>query len=710
MRSFPNSSGEVKNKKETSQIREYKKEDKNNIIFLLDSPSVKSELWDWQFDSHFLSDCSRPIVAVDKWNQVVGYNGLMPIKLYSSDHGALDAAWTCDFFVRSDVRGLGVGKSIKETLKKQSNIILAMGTSEAASVVLTKAGWWPYAGVFAYSKKTDEFQSVESSLKNVTELDDLPLKCEINELWEGVKKTYAAIVVRDYDYLNWRYRQFPIDNYHYLAYRLDGKLLALCIYRLESSSCVIVDYLGESESAVDKHAFVNWLSNKYCNVSCVCSSSKWSSLLLSNGFSKSINQHNTFVYSSDNKFSPKFDGDIFIMGGDCDGDILQAGIAGGKKKDASLKNELDVKRVGSGAFISIRDDWEKLLCNADQDNIFLSWEWMHTWWSTFSLENNFELCLIEVRKDGRLVAVAPMYMRLYKLYGFTFKQIQFIGCSWSGPYAFRSEYLDFIVDPSFERIARVAIFDFLNEKVEWDEMVLGDIMSSSVTHKLMREYAKSFSLYQRNVHVDHSVSVPLNCSIEEYSKNISANLRRSIINKFEKLVHDNDVVFTCYKDLKGCPFDIFDELNRFHLLRWGKKCFSGSSRRFHEKIVENQGGYHGVYISVLEYKNTIVALAYCLVYKREIYNIQLGFDESKFQKQSIGLIQLGQTLLSAMGDGGFDGFDFLAGRGKQEFYKKRFGGRSIFLTTEQYLKSKFLVWIYRIYDKIKKIKSNSLPR
>ena len=128
----------------------YLPENKNSIISLLNSPSIKTDIWEWQFENRYFESKISPIVAFDKWNNVVGYNDMMPIKLYTKEFGATEGAWSCDFFVSREVRGLGVGKAIKVELKKQSDLTIALGTSPTAATVLNQSGWHAYNKVYTF--------------------------------------------------------------------------------------------------------------------------------------------------------------------------------------------------------------------------------------------------------------------------------------------------------------------------------------------------------------------------------------------------------------------------------------------------------------------------------------------------------------------------------------------------------------------------------
>src|SRR5262249_53455605 len=56
-------------------------------------------------------------------------------------------------------------------------------------------------------------------------------------------------------------------------------------------------------------------------------------------------------------------------------------------------------------FSQMQEEWDDLLCGSRSGCLFLTWEWLHTWWKHLSAGR--ELNLVAVRRGDRLVALAP---------------------------------------------------------------------------------------------------------------------------------------------------------------------------------------------------------------------------------------------------------------------------------------------------------------
>src|SRR5262245_60013268 len=97
------------------------------------------------------------------------------------------------------------------------------------------------------------------------------------------------------------------------------------------------------------------------------------------------------------------------------------------------------------AFTALREEWSDLLASSEADCVFLTWEWLHTWWNLLAAGR--QLHLITVRSDGRLVGLLPLlvtppdWRRLIP-----FRRFEFLGAGSVG-----SDYLDAIVRSGWER-------------------------------------------------------------------------------------------------------------------------------------------------------------------------------------------------------------------------------------------------------------------
>src|SRR5256885_2019383 len=114
--------------------------------------------------------------------------------------------------------------------------------------------------------------------------------------------------------------------------------------------------------------------------------------------------------------------------------------------------EYDVQRIEDPlAFADLREEWDELLAASSADCLFLTWEWLHTWWKHLGGRRRLHLLLA---RDGReLTAIAPLAQRppvLRRL--LLFPALEFLGTETVG-----SDYLDVIVRRGREQEASDAL-------------------------------------------------------------------------------------------------------------------------------------------------------------------------------------------------------------------------------------------------------------
>ena len=107
------------------------------------------------------------------------------------------------------------------------------------------------------------------------------------------------------------------------------------------------------------------------------------------------------------------------------------------------------------AFQALREEWDELLAASLADSFFLTWEWLHAWWT--HLAGDRRLFLLVARQGGRLVAIAPLSLRARRVAGvLPLRSVEFLGAD-----RLSSDYLDVIVRRGWEADAIPALARYL---------------------------------------------------------------------------------------------------------------------------------------------------------------------------------------------------------------------------------------------------------
>src|SRR6516162_8462412 len=107
-------------------------------------------------------------------------------------------------------------------------------------------------------------------------------------------------------------------------------------------------------------------------------------------------------------------------------------------------------------FSALRPEWNDLLRRSAADTIFLTWEWLWSWWECYAGKDDL-LHILVIREAGELIGILPLYRKLQPhLPFFPVKTLHFIGDgSWD------SDYLDAILIRGREEESLVSVWRWL---------------------------------------------------------------------------------------------------------------------------------------------------------------------------------------------------------------------------------------------------------
>lgn len=323
----------------------------------------------------------------------------------------------------------------------------------------------------------------------------------------------------------------------------------------------------------------------------------------------------------------------------------------------STEAPLTVERIGEAAeFETLRDEWNELLKASDSDCLFLTWEWLYTWWK--HLAEDRQLSIFAVRCGGELTAIAPLAVRPANLLsGRTLPICEFLGNGCVG-----SDYLDFIVRRGCEAQARQALGAALCNRryvFHFAQLRRGGCFAGSVGEVMGQ---RNWSVLERVTST--CPFIPLSgLSWEGYLASLGAEHRYQFRRKWRRLNSNYEVNFEQATAPSDCRSAI-DLAIRLHNERWRGR---GTSDAFH---TEGLVAFHREFarlalergwlrLYTMRLNQQPAACLYGFYYRKTFYFYQSGFDPAH-QKDSVGLVSMGLGIKSAI-DEGAEEYDLLHG-------------------------------------------------
>lgn len=154
--------------------------------------------------------------------------------------------------------------------------------------------------------------------------------------------------------------------------------------------------------------------------------------------------------------------------------------------------DLRIEDWSEERFKESRLQWEGLLKESNADRLFLSWEWLWTWWQIFGNKGQRSLNLLAAISGGdNLVGLAPMYSSSVRTRGrLSSRRLQFLGNDWRSDDNIRTEYCGFIVKQEYETVVIDKFIETIDGSEKWDEFVWCNAMVDTEQFRDTQNYFK----------------------------------------------------------------------------------------------------------------------------------------------------------------------------------------------------------------------------
>ncbi len=347
------------------------------------------------------------------------------------------------------------------------------------------------------------------------------------------------------------------------------------------------------------------------------------------------------------------------------------------------------------AFRELRPHWQQLLTRIPNHTIFMTWEWMYTWWEVYQPRlKNAELRILAYYDQEELVGVLPYYIATVHLGPIPLRKMAFLGSQIES-----SDYLDVITPEDYHAYFRQHLYTDLRALGEGVDVIeINNCLSQSLVFQLLGR-SQNGTAFVEPFRVCPYVELP--DSFDVYLKRLSSNFRYNVRRRVRKLMEKEQArleILDRQADLDTAIKNIFD----LHFLRAQQKGLNTKFVRerrlnFHQKMARRLApkGYIKIF-NLLAADGRQIAGLYCFDYNGALAYFQAGFDPA-WANRSPGTVILAQAIQYAIQQGKTI-FDFMRG-GEQ--YKKDWGtvDRYIYLIT---LPNSFKGQTYLTYYKYRK--------
>lgn len=322
---------------------------------------------------------------------------------------------------------------------------------------------------------------------------------------------------------------------------------------------------------------------------------------------------------------------------------------------------MNVRRVDDVAgFEALRPEWDRLLGIAPVASVFMSWEWLFTWWKYYGARHR--LAILVAEHDGRVAGILPAYVRNDRVFGvFPIRVLRFLGTG--GDTA--PDDLDALLDPELAIEGAAALAEHVVGGLHaWDLMRLTDMAPSSVflaaLERAMPGRRWAASDRGRSAQISY---LNLPNTFDEYLRTFDQAKR----GKFRRRRRDVNALpgarfYVC--DDPAALDAAIDRLIELHHLRWRGRAehyaFSSHAYNgFHREVMRLCLAHGWLRLYCLASDEGILAMSYCYRFRDAVFHFQGGFDPARADLQPGGVL-MGYVIEHAISEGNRV-FDMLRG-------------------------------------------------
>jgi len=272
-------------------------------------------------------------------------------------------------------------------------------------------------------------------------------------------------------------------------------------------------------------------------------------------------------------------------------------------------------------FLESREKWNKVLERSRDNNLYLTWEYLSTYWKHFGKEKKLRILCVEDKND--IIAIAPLRQSRFNFANsLSYDVIEPLGYQGAA-------YTGFILA---EREAECFKL-FLNHLVEhdgWDFIHLFDVPETSSIPDLLPEASEvipTFELLQSVI----CPYIPIPNSLDIFMKGLSKKLRSNLRRRMRNLKKDYQrVELKAYNEF-GSVEEAMKIYHELHQKRWESKdmpgVFSTQKRRdFSIDVAKHFAANGWLALDFLTANDEPIAVEYCHIYKQRMYGGLSGFD------------------------------------------------------------------------------------
>ena len=388
---------------------------------------------------------------------------------------------------------------------------------------------------------------------------------------------------------------------------------------------------------------------------------------------------------------------------------MQCALIIGFFEVTNKNNNLITRLVSSTLeFEALNDSWDQLYDSIENITLFSSWDWLYTWWETYSacdLRDLFILCFYD---DETLVGIAPF--QIERKYPHTYIQgrtLRFLASGECLTDNVATPFVDLLIRGGYEDSVVKSIQVSLKEhRNRWDFAEFDFLLSDAL---IFRCFKNDQTIYQQQYSNGFRYEVPTVANQEAYLETLPRRWRKDF-NKKDRVLNKDGVLSIRQSTLETLD-ESMDLLQEMHRDRWQARASflvfdSEHFDDFHRKILQRLIPQNKAYIRTLYLDDEPLSCYYAFEDKNQIHYYQSAFYGKNANRYMPLFYLVCKEIGQAMAQG--KRYDFMFDDNPESYKKRQYAAESKPMFRLVWTTSRYRLNVFNLYKKYKQVKNNIL--
>jgi CelD/BcsL family acetyltransferase involved in cellulose biosynthesis len=280
----------------------------------------------------------------------------------------------------------------------------------------------------------------------------------------------------------------------------------------------------------------------------------------------------------------------------------------------------------------LREVWNALLGNSYTDSVFLTQEWVVSWWESFGQPSG-ELFVVVIRNEGQVCGICPLVLQQEEFHRYRIRKLVSLT-------NYHTPRFDFIFRGNAEVLMK-ELLDFLNRKIQWHVLQMTYVPPESQTLSALKLLSDQKIVIVNEENCLRSPFITIKTDFETYYHALSKKFRHNTDYALRQLNKIGPVEF---EEIQNSSNIIQDLKEGFEIEKQSWKGDLGTAIltkpeewKFYQSVAQLAARKGWLRLYFVKIGNQRIAFDYCLSYKNRVSLVKVSYNPA-FGKYSPGTL------------------------------------------------------------------------